>query len=56
MTTERKVILTIDGRAPVELPVLKATVGNDCIDIRRCPSWLSLTRVSGVVIVAQSGR
>lgn len=35
MTTERKVILTIDGRAPVELPVLKATVGNDCIDIRR---------------------
>jgi citrate synthase len=34
MTNERKAILTIDGHAPVELPILTPVHGNDCIDIR----------------------
>jgi citrate synthase len=34
MTTERKAVLTIEGKAAVEFPVLAPTHGNDCIDIR----------------------
>jgi len=34
MTTERKAILTIVGRAPVEFPIMTPTHGNECIDIR----------------------
>jgi citrate synthase len=34
MTTERKATLTIEGRAPVEFPIMTPTHGNDCIDIR----------------------
>jgi len=34
MTTERKAILTIEGRDPVEFPIMTPTHGNDCIDIR----------------------
>lgn len=34
MTTERKAILTIEGRAPVEFPIMTPTHGNECIDIR----------------------
>ncbi|MDQ5944834.1 MAG: citrate synthase [Pseudomonadota bacterium] len=34
MTTERKAILTIDGQAPVEFPIMSPTHGNDCVDIR----------------------
>ncbi|MBL8375351.1 citrate synthase [Accumulibacter sp.] len=34
MTTERKATLIIEGRAPVEFPIMKPTHGNDCIDIR----------------------
>ena len=34
MTTERKVTLTIDGKAPVEFPIMTPTHGNDCVDIR----------------------
>ncbi|HNM76689.1 MAG TPA: citrate/2-methylcitrate synthase, partial [Accumulibacter sp.] len=34
MTTERKAILTIEGQAPVEFPIMTPTHGNDCIDIR----------------------
>ena len=34
MTTERKAILTLDGQAPIELPILTPEHGNDCIDIR----------------------
>ena len=31
--TDRKAILSIDGQAPIELPVLKGTLGQDVIDI-----------------------
>ncbi|HNM75773.1 MAG TPA: citrate synthase [Accumulibacter sp.] len=34
MTIERKATLTIEGRAPVEFPIMTPTHGNDCIDIR----------------------
>ncbi|MBE2259472.1 MAG: citrate (Si)-synthase [Rhodobacteraceae bacterium] len=34
MTTERKAILSIEGRDPVEFPIMTPTHGNDCIDIR----------------------
>jgi len=34
MTTERKATLTIDGKNPVEFPVMSPVHGNDCIDIR----------------------
>ncbi|MGA9394195.1 MAG: citrate synthase [Azonexus sp.] len=34
MTTERKATLTIDGKAPVEFPIMTPTHGNDCVDIR----------------------
>jgi citrate synthase len=34
MTTERKATLTIEGRPPVEFPIMTPTHGNDCIDIR----------------------
>jgi citrate synthase len=34
MTTARKAILTIEGQAPVELPIMTPVHGNDCIDIR----------------------
>jgi len=34
MTTERKATLTIDGKAPVEFPIMIPTHGNDCVDIR----------------------
>ena len=34
MTTERKATLIIEGRAPVEFPIMTPTHGNDCIDIR----------------------
>ena len=34
MTTERKATLIIDGRPPVEFPIMTPTHGNDCIDIR----------------------
>ena len=34
MTTERKATLTIEGKAPVEFPIMTPTHGNDCIDIR----------------------
>ncbi len=34
MTTERKAILTIEGKPPVEFPILTPSIGNDCIDIR----------------------
>ncbi|MBL8431100.1 MAG: citrate (Si)-synthase [Dechloromonas sp.] len=34
MTTERKATLTIDGKAPVEFPIMSPTHGNDCVDIR----------------------
>ncbi|MBP5986453.1 MAG: citrate (Si)-synthase [Azonexus sp.] len=34
MTTERKAILTIDGQAPVDFPIMSPTHGNDCVDIR----------------------
>lgn len=35
MTTERKAVLTIDGKDPIELPVMTPTMGNSCIDIRK---------------------
>ena len=31
--TERKAILSIEGEAPIELPVLKGTLGQDVVDI-----------------------
>ncbi|MCL2523836.1 MAG: citrate synthase [Betaproteobacteria bacterium] len=34
MTTERKAILSVDGQAPVEFPIMSPTHGNDCVDIR----------------------
>ena len=34
MSTERKATLIIDGKAPVEFPILTPTHGNECIDIR----------------------
>ena len=34
MTNARKAVLTIEGRDPVEFPILKPVHGNDCIDIR----------------------
>ena len=34
MTTERKATLIIEGRAPVDFPIMTPTHGNDCIDIR----------------------
>jgi len=34
MTTERKATLIIEGRPPVEFPIMAPTHGNDCIDIR----------------------
>jgi citrate synthase len=34
MTTERKATLIIEGRDPVEFPIMTPTHGNDCIDIR----------------------
>ncbi|WP_313953805.1 citrate synthase [Accumulibacter sp.] len=34
MTTDRKAILNIEGRDPVEFPIMTPTHGNDCIDIR----------------------
>jgi len=34
MTIERKATLTIEGRAPVDFPIMTPTHGNDCIDIR----------------------
>ena len=34
MTTERKATLIIEGRPPVEFPIMTPTHGNDCIDIR----------------------
>jgi citrate synthase len=34
MTTERKAIVNIEGRDPVEFPIMTPTHGNDCIDIR----------------------
>ena len=34
MTNARKAVLTIEGRDPVEFPVLTPVHGNDCIDIR----------------------
>jgi len=34
MTTERKATLIIDGRPPVEFPIMTPTHGNECIDIR----------------------
>ncbi len=34
MTSERKATLIIEGRAPVEFPIMTPTHGNDCIDIR----------------------
>ena len=34
MTTERKATLIIEGRAPVEFPIMTPTHGNECIDIR----------------------
>ncbi|HNC53646.1 MAG TPA: citrate synthase [Accumulibacter sp.] len=34
MTMERKATLSIEGRAPVEFPIMTPTHGNDCIDIR----------------------
>jgi len=34
MTTERKAILSIEGRDPAEFPIMTPTHGNDCIDIR----------------------
>ncbi|MBS1198763.1 MAG: gltA [Proteobacteria bacterium] len=38
MTNEHKAILTIDGQAPVELPIMTPTIGNKCIDIRKLGS------------------
>jgi len=35
MTTERKAVLTIDGKEPIELPVMTPTMGSGCIDIRK---------------------
>ncbi|OQA32919.1 MAG: Citrate synthase [Betaproteobacteria bacterium ADurb.Bin341] len=35
MTTERKAVLTIDGKEPIELPVMTPTMGSSCIDIRK---------------------
>jgi citrate synthase len=32
--TERKATLIIEGKAPVEFPIMTPTHGNDCIDIR----------------------
>ena len=34
MTSERKATLIIEGREPVEFPILTPVHGNDCIDIR----------------------
>jgi citrate synthase len=34
MTTERKATLIIEGREPVEFPIMSPVHGNDCIDIR----------------------
>ncbi len=34
MTTERKAILTIEGKAPVEFSIMTPIHGNDCIDVR----------------------
>ena len=34
MTNARTAVLTIEGRDPVEFPILKPVHGNDCIDIR----------------------
>jgi citrate synthase len=34
MTTERKAVLTIEGRDPVEFSIMTPVHGNDCIDIR----------------------
>ncbi|MFZ2853750.1 MAG: citrate synthase [Rhodocyclaceae bacterium] len=34
MTTERKAVLTIEGQAPVEFPIMSPTHGNDCVDVR----------------------
>ena len=34
MTTERKATLIIEGREPVEFPIMTPVHGNDCIDIR----------------------
>ncbi|WP_366932321.1 hypothetical protein [Propionivibrio sp.] len=34
MTTERKATLIIEGRDPVEFPIMTPVIGNDCIDIR----------------------
>ena len=38
MTNEDKALLTIDGQAPVELPIMTPTIGNKCIDIRKLGS------------------
>ena len=35
MTNKQKAILTIDGQAPIELPVMNPTMGNQCIDVRK---------------------
>ena len=34
MTNARKAVLAIEGRDPVEFPILTPVHGNDCIDIR----------------------
>ena len=34
MSTERKATLIIEGRDPVEFPIMTPVIGNDCIDIR----------------------
>ncbi|MDR1163828.1 MAG: citrate (Si)-synthase [Candidatus Accumulibacter sp.] len=34
MTNNRKATLHIDGRDPIELPIISPVYGNDCIDIR----------------------
>jgi citrate synthase len=34
MTTERKAVLTIEGKAPVEFSIMTPVHGNDCIDVR----------------------
>ncbi len=34
MTNERKAKLIVDGREPVEFPIISPVIGNDCVDIR----------------------
>ena len=34
MTSARKATLIIDGKDPIEFPILEPVHGNDCIDIR----------------------